>query len=56
MYFVPYGYKGNNHNKIKHCLKGIISKGFVFQLSCLRLTDAFTFAVSSLQADVTVTK
>ena len=56
MYFVPYGYQGNQHNKIKHCIKGIISNGFVFQLYCLRLTEAFTIAVSTLQADVTVAK
>ena len=43
-------------NKIKHCIKGIISNGFVFQLYCLRLTEAFTIAISTLQADVTVTK
>ena len=56
MYFAPYGYRGNHHNKIKHCIKGIISNGFVFQPYCLHLTEAFTIAVSTLQADVTVPK
>ena len=56
MYFVPDGYQGNHHNKIKHCIKGIISNGFVFQLYCLSLTEAFTIAVSTLQADVAVAK
>ena len=37
MYFVPYGYQGNHHNKIKHCIKGIISSGFVLQKRLLLL-------------------
>ena len=56
MYFVPYGYQAYYHSKIKPCMKGVISSGFVFQLYCLSPTEAFTIAVSTLQADVTVAK
>ena len=56
MYFVPYGYQAYYHSKIKPCIKGVISNGFVFQLYCLSTTEAFTIAVSALQADVTVAK
>ena len=44
------------HSKIKPCIKGVISNGYVFQLYCLSPTEAFTIAVSTLQADVTVAK
>ena len=46
MYFVPYGYQGNHYNKIKHCIKGIISNGFVFQLyfaPCKGIHDSLGF-------------
>ena len=39
--------------KIKPCIKGVTSNGFVFQLYCLSTTEAFTIVVSALQADVT---
>ena len=56
MYFVPYCYQGSRLNKMKHCIKSIISNDFVFQLYCLSLIEAFTIAVSTLQADVTIAK
>ena len=56
MYFVPYGYQAYHYSKIKRCIKGVISNGFVFQLYCLNTTEAFTITVSTLEADVTVAK
>ena len=46
----------NHYGKIKHCIKDDISIAFVFQLYCLSTTEAFTIAVSTLQAGVTVAK